>query len=560
MAKHRCCGSYTYTIIHGTLSLMTFNLVRDPWIPVVVCGERQLVSLREAFSSLETIEGLSLADPLQAIAVYRQVLLPVALDALGAPRSTREWGDRLDCFDVARVLGYLESVVDRFELFDERRPFAQVAGLQAVSGEIKPLSAILPAIASGNNVPLFSVHSEVDPPELSPAAAVPALLSVQCWDTAAIKTGASGDPAVQGGKTTGNPTGPLGALGIVLPLGRNLAETLAVNTPIVPQGLRAEDRPQWRASPPLGPTWERRPAHGLLDLLTWQSRRVRLVYDTKGTGETVIRGVVVAAGDRLDETPIWEPHTAWSRVDRSTSGQPVAWLPARHQSGRAVWRSLTSLLAARPPSSERLSTSSLISQLDELRDAGVVSERLPLQLFAVGVLYGNKSAVIEDVFVDTIPLPITALAHDSHVRQLLEEIVSQAEQLRQAADRLENNLRLAKGGDKLPESQGQHLGQQLIYRFDPVVRRIVSALQSHPARVDEADQIWRSTARQIAREVAEPYLSSVPPTAFYGHEPPKDKQGRHGPIMRQSTAEDFYQRAITKALGPLVEVNSATTE
>jgi len=114
---------------------------------------------------------------------------------------------------------YLDRHAERFDLFHPDFPFAQVAGLHTVKDETKPVSLLLPAVATGNNVPLFSARTEADPPALTPAEAARALLAAQCWDTAAIKSGAAGDPQVKYGKTTGNPTGPLGQLGVVVPWG-----------------------------------------------------------------------------------------------------------------------------------------------------------------------------------------------------------------------------------------------------------------------------------------------------------------------------------------------------
>lgn len=257
---------------------MTFDLVHEAWVPVLVAGRRQDLPLQDALVRAHEIDGLAMDDPLQAVAVLRQVLLPVALDALGAPRTEDEWGCRWE----AGALGggvlrdYLDQHAGRFDLFHPTCPFAQVAGLHTAKDEAKPVSLLLPAVATGNNVPLFSARTEADPPALTPAEAVRALLATHCWDTAAIKSGAVGDPEVRAGKTTGNPTGPLGQLGVVVPLGRSLAETILLNLRIIPQGLRGGDRPQWRAEPSTA-AWRRRPSLGDLDLLTWQSRRMRLI-------------------------------------------------------------------------------------------------------------------------------------------------------------------------------------------------------------------------------------------------------------------------------------------
>jgi CRISPR system Cascade subunit CasA len=172
---------------------------------------------------------------------------------------------------------YLDERAARFDLFHPARPFAQVAGLRTAKDETKPVSLLVPRLAAGNNVPIFSARTESDPPALTPAQAARALLAAHCWDTAAIKSGAFDDPAAKAGKTTGNPTGPLGQLGVIVPVGATLFHTLLLNLPILPQGLEPKDRPQWQADDPATSAWSARSAAGLLDPLTWQARRIRLV-------------------------------------------------------------------------------------------------------------------------------------------------------------------------------------------------------------------------------------------------------------------------------------------
>src|SRR6266542_1999415 len=149
--------------------------------------------------------------------------------------------------------------------------------------------------------------------------------------------------------------------------------------------------------------WESRPANGLLDLLTWQSRRIRLVPEVDA-GEVVVRRVMVAAGNRLQATPQVEPHTMWRQNPNPRPGQGSV-RPMRHQPGRAAWQGLTSMLAL-PELADgkaQVSTSLLLTQISRLRVGGHLPEDLPLQVLTVGVEYGNQSAVVEDVMVDVIP-------------------------------------------------------------------------------------------------------------------------------------------------------------
>lgn len=525
--------------------MTSFDLIHQPWVPVTEAGRRTDVSLLDALGRAHEIDGLALDDPLQAVAILRQVLLPVLIDAVGAPRDEAEWAERWDAgpLDADRIGTYLAQHRDRFDLFHADTPFAQVAGLRTERDETKPVSLLIPSLASGNNVPLFSSRTEADPPSLTPAQAARALLSTHCWDTAAIKSGAVGDPLAKAGKTTGNPTGPLGQLGVVVPVGRTLAETLLLNVPILSTGVAPEDRPQWRREPAT-PAWQRRAAAGLLDLFTWQSRRIRLVPETTEDGTLVVRRVVVAAGDRLDPIPgDVEPHTAWRENPRPKAGEPAA-RPVRHVAGRSAWRGLAALLATSAPTDDKVTAPLILRQVARLRGEDYLPVDYPLQVLTAGVEYGNQSAVVEDVIVDQMPLPMLALATDSVVRALLLEVTQQAEDLRQAANRLGDDLRAACGGDKLPWDRSQRLGDLLVHEFTPVVRRLLGGLQRQPDRVDDAALAWRRTARRLALAAAEPALDAAPPEAFLG------RQATERISYRLATAEARYRAAITRTLGP----------
>jgi CRISPR system Cascade subunit CasA len=534
----------------GTTDEPRFDLVHDPWIPVVTGGQVCQVSLRDCLVHAHEIDALAAAAPLEFVAVLRQVLLPVYLDAAFAepgiplPPDKGAWQQHWQAgrLDAHRIDSYLTRFADRFQLFGNR-PFAQAAGLRTARNETKPVSVLIASAASGNNVPLFSARTEADPPELAPDQATRALLTAQCWDTAGIKTGADGDPQVKAGKTTGNMTGPLGSLGVVVPLGRNLAETLLLHIRFQPQTFRRDDRPQWRADPqdetyPGRPSWYTRPAFGLLDLLTWQARRIRLIPEVTGAGRVVVRRTVLAAGDRLTDIPQVEPHTAWKYSAKSKHQMPV-----RHVAGRAAWRGLEPLLAVGDKPDAVTSTDRL-RQIGNLRVWGYLPDDLPLQILTVGVEYGTQSAGVEDVIADQIPLPIAALDPSGPVRGLLDRVIAQAEDLRNAANRFGDDLRQAAGGGKLAWNRGQRVGDMLVHQFTPVVRQMLAQLQAAPGRVSAAESEWRDKARRLAINAAEPLLASTPPGSFLGREL------KDGHVRRASVAEAQYRGAINSILGP----------
>lgn len=529
--------------------MTTFDLVDQPWVPVIKGGQRADVSLREALLDAGRLGGLAFDAPLEATAVLRQVLLPVLFDALGVPRSPQEWADRFasGSYDVGHLEEYLIEHRGRFDLFDAVAPFAQVAGLHTANHEVKPVTYLLAEAASGNNVPLFSTRTEADPPALTPAQAARALLATHCWDTAAIKSGAVGDPRVSAGKTTGNPTGPLGRMGVIVPHGRTLKQTLDLNTPVLRHGLDAADQPQWRDGIHT-PAWNVRHPRGELDLLTWQSRRIRLVVSPPETTDEslVVRHAVVAAGDRIELlNPDREWHCAWRAVDKPKAGEapqrPVSVGPSRPQWTNLM--GLPGLLTITGSTPTGVSSSRLLAQVASLQVDGWLPDDLALTLTTTGVSYGNQQAVVEDLVHDSIPLPVLALIEGSAVRELVLRVAGQVSDLHRAANNLADDLRVAQGAAKAPWDKGQRIGDLMLHRLGVGARRLLGGLQRQPDRVNEAERAWTIYARQVAREMADLASTTSAPRVFAGvHE------GDSGGVRNLSTALARYWHAVSNAL------------
>ncbi|MFJ3642873.1 type I-E CRISPR-associated protein Cse1/CasA [Streptomyces sp. NPDC090108] len=545
------------------------DLVRQRWLAGIgLGGEGRESGLLETLNNAHEIRQLDLPVPTMLPAVLRQVLLPVVCDALGVPRSRKEWAQRFgqggfSCEEKEKLADYLgPRYGDRFRLFSER-PFAQVAGLSALSGETKTSALLVPSAASGNNVPLFSALSEADHLDLTPAQAVLWLLHAHCWDTAAIKTGAVGDGQAKNGKTTGNPTGPLGQLGVVIPTGRTLYETLLLNTPILYDGLGPVDRPQWAwderptssgAKSPAGPEWSTRPASGLLDLLTFQSRRIRLIPTETEQGPRV-RQVVVCGGDRLTATPDQELHTAWNHTAKPKAGQPAR-RPRRHTSGRTAWQGLNALLALSVPvEGDGPYTSLLLRQISDLHAEKYLSAGFALGVETCGLEYGNQSAVVENAIADTLPLPVAALLADNDwLRTPVLECVEQADRVARALDGLQSDLRRACGGDPLPRDKGERPSLLLLHAVDDKMRRLLAGLRTigdDDELLERAQEAWEITLHRAARRQADMLLAAVPPRAVIGR---TEKVNGKEIVFRSGKATGAFHARLGEILTRVSEV------
>jgi CRISPR system Cascade subunit CasA len=506
------------------------NLIEDPWLPVLGQSGPRLVSIRTALTEARGIREFDGLGPPESVAILR-LLVAILVDTFRW-EATEEWGEvwREGLFGAAPIVAYLERHVRRFDLFDESHPFYQVAALEPTSATgVKPVALAMPEVASGNNTPLFSSLIDDRVPPLTPAEAAVRLIALQGFDQAAIKTGVKGDPATVAGKTTGNPTGPLGGLGIVMAMGHNLFETLMLNYPL--GSLDEGDCPAWLRED--GPSWQRRPAAGILDLLTWQSRRVRLIPNSDG----LIDRVVVAAGDRLDHTPLFEPHTLWRQVKDG----PVSNRPARHQSGRTSWRGLTSLLTL-APSTEGASTSNCLIQLGAAEYDGYLDPAYPLDVLSVGVVYGNMSAVVEDIISERIPVPIVALVDGQGraTRETLLGVAVSADLVMNALNHLDGDLRRALGGEPIPWGGGQRPGEVFAAAMAGPLRRLLRAFQEERLTPDPVAE-WELEAWRIARGIADPLLENAPEQAFLG-------VGEGSQRINQAKAAVFFRGALKKAL------------
>ncbi|MFI8927420.1 type I-E CRISPR-associated protein Cse1/CasA [Streptomyces sp. NPDC053474] len=591
-----------------------WNLLDEPWLPVRArpggsqtgdhwSARPRELCVRELLLDSHLYAELLVDAPTQRPAIYRQLLLPLVVDALGFPADATEWGRKFTAGrfrdeEREQLSTYLDAHHHLFDLFAADDPFAQVAGL-TTSGDATKSAAVLVATAAlGNNVPLFSSRTEGDPLELTPAQAARWLLHVHCWDTGAIKTGATGDPNTKAGKTTGNPVGPLGQLGVVMPLGTTVYETLLLNIPYGRQALK-DDLPQWLRRAKDGevaqtlscatPAWTTRAGRGLLDVWTWQSRRVRLVPERTSRGELRVSRAVVAAGDRLLPDMDHEPHTAWHvdsaqtragrsarRGDRPDEG--AHFRPVRHRTGRAAWRGLDALLAVRKSSVEQhatkkgdgFHTSILLSQLVDVGD--YLPGGYGAQVELTGIRYGTKLGNIEDAYHDEIPLPLAALRPDSDIRGALLGIVEQAEELARAVNALSAELRRAAGAPPPPLGAWQYPGETLLHALDLLVRRLLVGLREVGEedfdRTEQGLLAWEERAYREAWKIADDLLSTTSTASAFSGREVKGKEGQTR-IARESTAEAFFRANLRKILfrraahhqgRPPTTDNSPTTE
>lgn len=207
-----------------------FNLIDEPWIPVIDMG---LVSLKEVFSN-QDIKGLG-GNPVQKIAITK-LLLAVAQSA-NTPKNNQVWSE-LGSDGLARsCLSYLDKWHDRFYLYGDQ-PFLQVPTI-SIAG-IQPLGALIPEVGTGKKINKTVLSQiEIDKPlsDADKALLVLQLISFglggkKADNTAVLTSGYAGKTNPNGKGAAGKPSASIGFMGFLHSFlqGSTLQESIWLNT------------------------------------------------------------------------------------------------------------------------------------------------------------------------------------------------------------------------------------------------------------------------------------------------------------------------------------------
>lgn len=515
-----------------------FNLCNEPWIPVLyVSGQTQEVSLKQLFDESNSIRKIHSGDATTdvailgvAVVIFFRAVLENKEEYGELYREPKKWIQNISLGGSEQlyfVQDYLKKYQDRFNLFDAERPFMQVADLHTSKGEVKPVSRLV----LDSESEYFSMRAEQALTSLSYAEAARYLVTVQAYDYSGIKSGAVGDPRVKGGKGYPLGVGWYGTTGKIIVHGENLIETLLycidyeqlLNVEKVKgksHRIALQDKSVWerelpdtaapRAYKGGDPTKykdEPAPAAGMCEILTWQSRRVRL-FPENGR----VTGVLVSNGDKwFDRNTYTDPLTAYRfSKNQSTQTNPV-WMPKAHSAERTLWRGVDALLM-------RLDS----SQIKQDKPAPVIRQISSGKYFPagakanvqlVGMVYGNQSAVIEGTIDESLSLELALLKEQgarisTTVRENIQITMDAAIALGQYA----GNLLRAAGKE---------------YEFRPsvtesILHRMEDEFRSWLADLSVSDDVstqaakWQSKVRRILEDEADQLAVSAGPKAAIG--------------------------------------------
>ncbi|MFD1858972.1 type I-E CRISPR-associated protein Cse1/CasA [Aeromicrobium camelliae] len=509
----------------------TFNLIDEPWIRVQsldgAVTERSIMHVFEEAAALRQILG---DLPTQSFALYRLLLAIMYRATAEQPDRWAQWWSTRE-LPVAQIGAYLTRFHGRFDLLDPKAPFYQVADLRTQKNEFTELTRLIADAGSD----YLSTKSGEAVTSLSFAEAARWLVHCHAFDVSGIKSGAVGDPRVKNSKGYPIGMGSAGHIGGVLLEGENLLETLLLN--FVPQKPGTPDFAAWE----IADEFTAAPRHredldiayrprGRAEVLTWQTRRVRLRHDGSR-----VDAVLITNGDRFSAVNLRqvEMMTAWresAAQARKHGGQ--AFMPVTHQPDRAVWRGLTALLSSD-------TGPGTLDHLSEMIERGVLDDSYVPRLRAVGAHYVSNASVLGDVIDDEIAFPVRILTADrGELRQVVIRAVQKVDKVAVAYANLVADLDRAAGG----EAAGRSLARERFYALlDEPFRRWVDGLRDSQKSAARADLDWSETLWRAAIAAGSEACEVAGPAAWVG----RVAGGRH---VDTGSAELWFRRELHKIL------------
>lgn len=535
----------------------SFNLIDEGWVQCLMTdGSVKCLSLRETFEQLSSIKRLAGDSIQQDYAVFR-VLLTIfwrahaETDAVQECEDVLDWWEELIDGDATAlsepVFSYLEQHRNRFDLLDSKAPFMQVADLATDKGKHADIQRLIPEA----ELDYFTMRAGTGRSSLSLAEATRWLIAIQAWDYSGIKPGAVGDPRIKGRRGYPIGTGWAGFTGGVVLQGTHLAQTLMLNTPA--NIVFSEDTVEGDL-----PVWEREPAsaaprlseypEGPCDVLTWQSRRVRLF---RQAGNDRVTGVLVTNGDKIEiRNQFKDPMTGYRySKDQSKKGAPPVFFAKTHSEERTLWRGVEALLAGEqlqdiPKGGEPDITPATLRFLHTLRDYELVTSDQDVRVELVGFVYGPKSSTITNSIHEVIPFRLgTLLAKDE---TLASRIVLAAKRAVEASIHLgqfAGFLSEAAGGEYafIPEAAGSVLnGLETSYK-----EWLLTITPD--AQLDQRFNIWCDTVEKAIHDQANILARGAGAKALVGRIDPKSEESKPR-LLSTSTAFTRLENSLRKTL------------
>lgn len=577
--------------MNETDARVAFSVATDPWIPVIYLdGSRDDLSIVDVFERAADIRRIQGDVPMQELPIVRLLLaiLYRANSPSAADGGVLSKKDVLDLwhslwtagkFDMDDIRRYLDYFSDRFYLDDPSHPFYQVPGLEYAGKEPDGVDKLVADVPKPEKF-LFSMRARGTILDLSLAEGARWLVFCQNYDIAGVHSPVVGNTYVDKNGKVRNPsgsvgTGLLGAEGGVFLEGKSLFRTLMLNWVLFDEKRKsghiilgdAAGVPSWEAdetTPDLVPPTYGNPGDPV-SAFTWQSRRMRLVFDK--SGQRVV-GVVNCYGDIpsiVDGTDA-EPMTAWRESDNQQKKlclPSVPLMPKVHDPERTIWRGLSSIVAAKKGRVDL--RPGVVRWVELLQNEGILpGETLPyVAIHAQGMSYGTQSSVFEDGVDDVLDVSSALLCHDSPACLSSLKVIAQADEAVEQLVRFVRDVRRA-SGDKSPKGRvrvkSSYVRAQAFGEIDQLCRNRIAHLPSGgDTLVYEYCAKWRAEIRNKLLSLEGDYLRECSPSLFAErYERPEDKKSDRG--MTVGKADAIFRASLNKILSPLQKEGSSSKD
>lgn len=307
---------------------VSFNLVDEPWIPCLrLDGTPVDLSLRDTLAQAHELQMVAAESP-QTTAALMRLLLAILHRVFGPP-DEGAWAELWTAqrFDAVALDAYFQKWRHRFDLFDAERPFYQTDDRRVQAKSAVSLKYGIGFLHDQH----FDHDGEESGFELTPAEAARALVTLHAF-------GLGGLAGIPDDKHTDAPCAS-GVLFFVF--GDTLQQTLLLNLPEYPQEnyfspVSETDAPAWEQDDP----WAdgREEPNGLLDYLTWQSRRPLLYPGQDAMGRIIVAQYKLAPGLRIGKT-VEDPQKVY-RISKE-----MGLLPLRFSEDKGLWRDSAALFS-----------------------------------------------------------------------------------------------------------------------------------------------------------------------------------------------------------------------
>ena len=508
-----------------------FNLIDEPWIRVMddTCKVTE-VSLKDVILNAHKYKSLRGELPTQDAAVMR-LILAVLHTIISRYDENGEESDLEDDEDEAldrwkayydkggfpekAVSDYLGKWHERFWLFHPERPFGQIADLNVgtdyeapkLNGEVSQ---------SGNKTRLFSAYSGQEKSELSYSQAARWLLYLNAYDDTSSKPTKEGK-AKAGGNLPSPGAGWLGKLGIIYLRGKNLFETLMLNTVLI-----CEDKVQYTQKP----LWEKELISdservliplpdNLAELYTLQSRRVKLNRDNNKVVSYKLIG-----GDFFEkENAFFEPMTVW----RVPKDDKEPYVPKRHDSTKQMWREFSSMYGT----DNRNSRPGVVKWYnDYLYGNSLLGNSHMMKTDIVSVEYGDKDFFVENIFSDSLEMHSGLLSDlGRNWRSDIEIEINHCESVAYAIGKFARALYVSSGGsnsDKDIKYKTEIISEtksQMFFRLDLKFREWLRSIDPECKGQEKQEVLkqWQEIVKTTAIDYAYELEEKQPENSLIGH-------------------------------------------